>query len=85
MKLKEILKFVKSRKGAYDMTDNIIGMIVAALILFSLFGTAYTQYIAANATPSMTAGHSAMLGIIMTMLIIGFILMIWRAAKSGGK
>ena len=78
-----ILGFLLARKGSTDMTDKIIGIAVASLVLFSLFGTMYASYITANGTAGMTATHSLMLGIVMTMLIIGFLLMIWRSAKGG--
>lgn len=84
MKSKEmLLAFLMSRKGAStDMTDKIIGLVIAGLILFSLFGSLYTSYVSANATASMTSTHSVMLGLIVTMLIISFLLMIWRSAKG---
>ena len=77
-----IMAFLQSRKGARDLTDVVISIVVAGLILFSLFGTMYTQYVSANATTSITSTHSALLGLIMTFLIIGFVLMIWRASKG---
>ena len=72
----------KNRKGIADMTDKIVNMAVAMLILFSLFGTTYASFILANATSVITATHSTLLGIIMTMLIIGFVIMVWRSARG---
>jgi hypothetical protein len=91
MKLIDKIKMVFSilamnHKGAtYDMTDKIVGLVIAGFILFSLFGSMYSAYISANATSGMTAAHSVLLGLIITMLILAFVLMIWRSAKSGGK
>lgn len=80
---KKTIAFLMSRKGAStDMTDKIIGLVIAGLILFSLFGSLYTSYISANGTSGMTATHSTMLGLIVTMLVISFLLMIWRSAKG---
>lgn len=78
-----LLLFVKSRKGAVDLTDKIINMVVAGLILFSIFGTMYAQYILANATTGMTASHASLLGVIIIMLLVGFVIMIWRSARGG--
>ena len=80
----KLIAFLMSRKGAgsTDMTDKIIGLVIAGLILFSLFGSLYSSYISANGTPGMTATHSTMLGLTVTMLVIAFLLMIWRSAKG---
>jgi hypothetical protein len=78
-----LLAFLLSRKGeSSDMTDKIIGLVIAGLILFSLFGSLYSSYISANGTAGMTSTHSVMLGLIVTMLVISFLLMIWRSAKG---
>jgi hypothetical protein len=86
-KIKMVISiFSMNTKGeSYDMTDKIVGLIIAGFILFSLFGSMYSAYISACNTAGMTSAHAVLLGLIVTMLILAFVLMIWRSAKSGGK
>jgi glycerol uptake facilitator-like aquaporin len=92
--LEIIQRFIKSNKGATEISDKIIGLIIGGFILFSLFGSVYTAYVTGNPSttycpPYYNASspcppvHIAMYGIIMTMLIIAFVLLVWRSAKSG--
>jgi len=91
--LSQLRKFLTAKKGQTPITDKVIGLIVAGFILFALMGTAYTQYVAGNpsttycppyynASSACPVAHTATYAIIMTMLLIGFVIMIWKSAKS---
>lgn len=76
-----------------EMTDKIIGLIIGGLVLFSIFGSLYTAYVSSN--PSTTycppyynassvcpASHTAIYPLLILMLIIAFLLIIWKAGKG---
>jgi len=77
-----------------EITDKIIGIIIGGLVLFSVFGSMYVQYVASNpstagycppyynATSLCPSGHTTAYPLIMLMLLIAFLLIVWNAGKS---
>jgi hypothetical protein len=76
-----------------EITDKVIGLIIGGLVLFSVFGSMYVQYVASNpsttycppyynATSPCPTSHTAIYPLLMMMLIIAFLLIVWRAGKG---
>lgn len=77
-----------------EITDKIIGIIIGGLVLFSVFGSLYVSYVSSNpstagycppyynATSLCPTSHTTGYPLIMLMMLVAFILIIWRAGKS---
>jgi len=77
--------FMPERGRSKGITDLIIGLVIGAILLFNLFESWYSAYILANATTGITAGHSALLGVQVIMVFIGFLLVIYKFTRGKGR
>lgn len=74
------MKLLSTKKGAFSM-DNFIETVLGVFVFTALIGTVAAQIVSAQ--NNLTGGAAILLGLTTLILVIGFIMAIYKSHKGG--